>query len=35
MLYLHVYIGYDVMPVSFREVVANLRTVGFLHFFPE
>lgn len=34
-IYLHVYIGYNMLPLSFREVVANLRTVGFLHFVPE
>jgi len=35
LLYLHVYIGYDMLPLSFREVVSNLRTIGFLHFVPE
>lgn len=35
LIYLHVYIGYDLLPLSFREVVSNLRTVGFLHFVPE
>jgi hypothetical protein len=34
-LYLHVYIGYNMLPLSFRDSVSNLRTVGFLHFFPE
>ena len=35
LLYLHIYIGYDLLPLSFREAVANLRLAGFLHFIPE
>ena len=35
MLYLHVYVGYNLLPLSFRDVVSPLRIVGFLHFVPE
>ena len=35
LLYLHVYIGYDLLPLSFREIVSQLRIVGFLHFIPD
>ena len=35
LIYLHVYIGYDLLPLAFREAVSQFRTVGFLHFIPE
>ena len=35
LLYLHVYVGFDLLPLSFRQIVSQLRTVGFLHFIPE
>lgn len=34
-LYLHVLIGYDLLPLTFREVVGELRGLGFLNYFTK
>lgn len=34
-LYLHVFVGYNFLPLTFREVVGELRGLGFLNYFAK
>lgn len=33
MIFLHVFIGYDILPLTFRDVLGGLRGLGFLNYF--